>query len=83
MPSATFRLPSSSPAMVSSLTALALAPGVLKTIIPLSAQASTGMLFTPTPALAMAFTEAGSAISCMAAERTRIPSGFSCFSPWT
>ena len=39
----------------SSLTALALAPGVLKTTTPASVQAGMGMLFVPAPALAIAF----------------------------
>ena len=43
----------------SSLTALALAPGVLNTAMPDSEQRSMGMLLTPTPALAMARREAG------------------------
>jgi hypothetical protein len=38
----------------SSFTALALAPGVEKTAMPFSEQRSRGMLFTPTPARAMA-----------------------------
>ncbi len=45
------------PAATSSLTALALAPGVLKTTTPRSVQASMGILLTPAPARAMAVTE--------------------------
>ncbi len=42
------------PAITISLTALALAPGVLKTTIPSSEARSIGMLFTPAPARAIA-----------------------------
>lgn len=42
-------------AIMSSFTALAFAPGVLNTTIPFSVHRSTGILFTPAPALAIAF----------------------------
>ena len=61
----------------SSFTALAFAPGVLNTTMPCSEHFCTGMLFTPAPARAMASRFSGSSMSCMAAERTRMPSGFS------
>lgn len=64
-------------AMTSSFTALALAPGVLKTTIPLSEQRSMGILLVPAPARAMARRESGNWYSCMGAERTRMPSSFS------
>ena len=64
-------------ASTSSFTALALAPGVLNTTMPFSRHLSTGMLFTPAPARAMASRFSPSSMSCMEAERTRMPSGFS------
>ena len=70
-----FRAERSSPAITISLTALALAPGVLKTTIPRWVQASRGMLLTPAPARAMALTVAGSSISSILAERTMMASG--------
>ena len=42
-----------------SLTAFALAPGVLNTQIPFSVHASIGILLTPAPALAIAFNSFG------------------------
>src|SRR6478736_1924946 len=63
------------PAMTSSFTALALAPGVLKTGMPRAASAATGMLLVPAPARATAITESGSAILCMSAERSSTASG--------
>ena len=44
------------PAITSSLTPFALAPGVLNTTIPCSAQSCNGMLLTPAPARAIALT---------------------------
>src|SRR5688500_19143092 len=44
------------PAMTSSLTAFAFAPGALKTGIPRLESRATGMLFVPAPARATAFT---------------------------
>ena len=41
--------------MTNSLTAFELAPGVLKTTIPLFVASSTGMLLNPVPALAIDF----------------------------
>ncbi|CDC83945.1 uncharacterized protein BN746_02745 [Erysipelotrichaceae bacterium CAG:64] len=70
MPFVILREDISSPAITSSFTALALAPGVLKTTIPCSLQRSSGMLFTPAPALAMHFRSAGNSTSCSFALRT-------------
>ena len=53
----TFREESISPARTNSFTAFAFAPGVLKTTIPFSVHKSIGILFTPTPALDIAFKE--------------------------
>ena len=53
----TFRLDNIKPARTNSFTAFALAPGVLKTTIPLSVHKSTGILFTPAPALEIALRE--------------------------
>ena len=53
-PPITSREANSMAQITSSFTALALAPGVLNTTIPASEQRSTGMLFTPAPARAMA-----------------------------
>jgi hypothetical protein len=50
-PSMTPRLASSSEHTTSSLTALALAPGVLNTGMPLAVISATGMLFVPAPHL--------------------------------
>ena len=60
----------------SSFTALALAPGVENTAMPASEQRSMGMLFTPTPARAMASSSDGKSMSRSLAERTMMPSGF-------
>ena len=54
-------------ATIISLTPLALAPGVLNTTIPFSAHLSSGMLFTPAPALATAKRLSGNSNSCIAA----------------
>ena len=43
------------PQTTSSLTAFALAPGVLNTTIPLSVASFTGILFVPAPALPIHF----------------------------
>jgi stage IV sporulation protein A len=51
--------PKSKEAITSSATALALAPGVLKTTTPCFAYSSKGILFTPAPALATARTLLG------------------------
>ena len=45
------------PQTTNSLTALALAPGVLKTTIPFSVASFTGILFVPAPALPIHFKE--------------------------
>ena len=47
-----------------SLTAFALAPGVLKTGIPIFEHSSTGILLTPAPALTIALTEEGISLIC-------------------
>ena len=77
----TFREEISRPAMTSSLTALAFAPGVLNTTMPCSLHLSSGILLTPAPARAIASRLSGSSISCMEAERTMMPSGFSISAP--
>ena len=58
-PPLTSREASSMAHSTSSFTALALAPGVLNTTMPASEQRSTGILFTPAPARAMAQRLAG------------------------
>jgi hypothetical protein len=63
------------PAMTSSFTAFAFAPGALNTGTPRWLIASTGMLLVPAPARAIALTLAGSVIECMSAERTSTASG--------
>ena len=63
------------PASTSSFTALALAPGALKTGMPRWLSFATGMLLVPAPARATASTLAGISIECTSAERTRIASG--------
>ena len=77
MPPAISREASASAHTVNSFTPFAFAPGVLKTTMPSSAHFSTGMLFTPAPARAMASTHGGNSVSCMAAERTIIASALS------
>ena len=47
------------PAQISSLTALALAPGVLKTTMPFPVSSEVGILFVPAPARATATTVEG------------------------
>ena len=71
------RLPRSKAQITISFTALALAPGVLKTTMPSSAQRYNGILFTPAPARAIARKPEGNCISCIAALRTRMPSASS------
>ena len=80
MPPTTSRLPSSRPQRVSSMTLRALAPGVLNTTMPCSAQRSRGILFTPAPALATASSLLEKVKSCMAALRTSRASASSIFS---
>jgi len=63
------------PAITSSFTALALAPGALNTGTPRSLIFLTGMLLVPAPARPMAFTVGGMSMPCMSAERTRMASG--------
>ena len=77
----TLRLLMSRPSITSSFTAFALAPGVLNTTIPFSLHLSTGILFTPAPALAIASKSSPSSISCIEAERTSIACGLSISSP--
>ncbi len=57
IPSMMFREARISAAIASSLTAMAFAPGVLKTTIPASAQRSRGILLTPAPARAIAYSD--------------------------
>ena len=76
MPPAMSRAPIIRPAITSSLTALALAPGVLNTTMPASAHLSSGMLFTPAPARAIARKPSGNSTSCSDALRTRMPSAW-------
>ena len=66
---------SSIAAATNSLTALALAPGVLNTGMPRSLQAARGMLLTPAPARAMAVTESSISASCSLWLRNRSASG--------
>ena len=68
-------------AIASSFTPFAFAPGVLNTTIPSSAQRSTGILFTPAPALPIALSDGEKVMSCIFAERTRIASGSATSSP--
>ena len=72
---ARLRAVSSIAASTSSLTALAFAPGALKTGTPRALIALTGMLLVPAPARAMASTLAGISIACMSADRTSTASG--------
>ena len=76
MPPAMSRLPNMRPHTTISFTAFAFAPGVLNTTMPSSAQRSSGMLFTPAPARAMAWRLSGNAVSCRAALRTSTPSAW-------
>ena len=69
------------PVMTSSFTALAFAPGAMNTGTPRSLIFSTGTLFVPAPARAMASTLDGISISSMLCERTRIASGCAILSP--
>ena len=73
----TLRLPAMSIPMTSSATALALAPGVLKTTMPCSLHRSRGMLLTPAPARAMASRPSLKVVFSRSALRTRMPSGAS------
>ena len=68
------RLARSMPAITSSFTPFAFAPGVLNTTIPCSAHLSSGILLTPAPARATASSDLGSSISCIAALRTNATS---------
>ena len=65
----------SMPAATSSFTALALAPGVLNTTMPLLVQWSRGILLTPAPALAMALTDSGISPALSLWLRSNIASG--------
>ena len=63
-----------SPATTNSFTPFALAPGVLKTVIPFSAYSFSGILLTPAPARATASIESGTSRSCIDALRTKTAS---------
>ena len=65
------------PVMTSSLTALAFAPGELKTHDAALGQFVQRDVVTPAPARATHCTLAGMSISCMFAERSMMASGFS------
>ena len=62
------------PAITSSFTPFAFAPGELNTTIPCSAHFTSGMLLTPAPARAIASIFSGSSRSCIAALLTRTAS---------
>jgi hypothetical protein len=57
------------------LTALAFAPGALKTGTPRTLMAFTGILLVPAPARPIALTLDGMSMPCMSADRTRTASG--------
>src|SRR3954447_2044963 len=63
------------PASTSSFTALAFAPGALKTGMPRLESAATGILLTPAPARPTARSEGPNSCLCRSAERTRIAQG--------
>src|SRR5688572_25829689 len=63
------------PAITSSLTALAFAPGALNTGMPRALIAATGMLLTPAPARPIARTVGGISRSCRSYDRTIIAAG--------
>src|SRR5688572_1986268 len=63
------------PAITSSFTALALAPGALNTGTPRFDRAATGMLLTPAPARPTARSDGPNSNLCRSAERTRIACG--------
>ena len=63
------------PASTSSFTALALAPGVLNTGIPISVHLSMGMLLVPAPARATPSKLSLSSMLCMSKLRRMMPSG--------
>ena len=70
-----FLAASNKPAIASSFTAFALAPGALNTGTPRTLSFSIGMLFTPAPARPIATTDSGISMSCMSCERKIIASG--------
>ena len=74
MPPIISRAANNIPARTNSFTPFAFAPGVLKTTTPWLANFSKGILFTPTPALAIATTRLGIFNSCIEALRTRMAS---------
>ena len=82
MPSLMFLLAISKAHSVSSLTALALAPGVLKTAIPFLLHSFTGILLTPAPALAIASSSLGNWVLLRSPLLTRIPSSSFISSPY-
>ena len=63
------------PVKTNSCTALELAPGALKTGIPLMVISSTGILLTPAPARPIACNVSGTSQSCILNERTNTASG--------
>ena len=65
----------SRPAITSSFTAFAFAPGVLNTGMPRLPSFATGMLFVPAPARPTQSTLSGIGMSCILNERSRIASG--------
>ena len=69
------RAASNNPAITSSLTAFALAPGALKTGTPRFESMATGTLLVPAPARATASTPGAIVMACMSAERSRIACG--------
>ena len=71
---------SSIPAITSSFTPFALAPGVLNTAIPCSEHFPRGMLLTPAPALPITQSLSENSISCITALLTRIASASSILS---
>ena len=75
IPATMSREASRSAQTASSLTPLALAPGVLKTTMPSLVHLSRGMLLTPAPARAMAKSSGLKSMSSILAERTMMPSG--------
>ena len=74
MPPTTSLAAKSIPHITSSFTPFAFAPGVLNTTIPASAHRSSGILFTPAPALAIARRFFENSISPIAADLTMIAS---------
>ena len=76
MPGNMPRVASSMPAMTSSLTALALAPGVLNTTMPRLLYSAIGTLLTPAPARAAATSDLGISTSASFWLRSKKASGW-------